>query len=136
MPVTHQGVFVQTPEIAFVTATHLSSTNKVTIFTSATSGQGTKIVAISATSTLTTSNRTCQLFIAGNLVASTTIASNAGNSGSVAPANLLSIWSALPVDNDGQRYVFLKPGNTLQAAVTVAITTSKSITLAAIGADF
>lgn len=136
MALTHQGVFVQTPEIAFVTATHGDSTNKKTIFTSATAGQGTKIVAITAVSTITTSNRTCNLFVAGNQVATQVIVSNAGNATTVPPTNILGLWTSLPKDNDGQPYFFLKAGNTLQASVTAAVTTNKAITYTAIGADF
>lgn len=136
MAVSHQGVFVQTPEIAFVTATHGDSTNKKTIFTSATSGQGTKIVSVTAVSTITTSNRTIQLFVGGNQVTTQVIVSNAGNVSTAQTCNVLGLWSGLPIDNDGQAYFFLKPGNTLQASVTAAVTTNKSITYTAIGADF
>lgn len=135
MAVSHQGVFVQTPEIASVTATHGDSTNKKTIFTSATSGSGTKIVAVTAISTIA-SNRIAQLFVAGNEMTSQTVVAGAGNDGVTANTNLLSLWTGLPVDNDGQSYFFLKAGNTLQASVTVAITTNKTITYTAIGADF
>lgn len=136
MAVSHQGVFVQTPEIASVTATHGDSTNKKTIFTSATAGQGTKIVSVTAVSTITTSNRTIQLFVAGNQVTTQVIVSNAGNVSTAAPCNVLGLWTGLPVDNDGQVYFFLKAGNTLQASVTAAVTTNKAITYTAIGADF
>lgn len=136
MTVTHQGVFVQTPEIAFVTATHGDSTNKKTIFTSATAGSGTKIVSVTAVSTITTSNRTVQLFVAGNQVTTQIMVSNAGNASTAPTANLIALWAGLPIDNDGQPYFFLKPGNTLQAAVTAAITTNKAITYTALGADF
>lgn len=135
MAVSHQGVFVQTPEIVFVTATHGDSTNKKTIFTSATSGQGTKIVSLTAINTIA-SNRVCQIFVAGNQVTANTIAASAGNDGSTINTNMLALWAGLPLDNDGQPYFFLKAGNTLQASVTVAVTTNKQITWTAIGADF
>jgi hypothetical protein len=135
MAVSHQGVFVQTPEIANVQVTHGNSTNVVTLFTSATSGQGTKIVGVTALNIMT-SNRIAHLTVAGNNVTTQTVAASAGNDGVTANTNMLGQWTGLPKDNDGQVYFFLKAGNVLGASLTVAATTNKPVWFAVLGADF
>lgn len=134
MALTHQGVFVQTPEIAIVSITNGNSTNKVTLFTSATSGAGTKIVGVTVVNVMT-SNRIAHLYVAGTEVTSQTVLASAGNDGVTANTNMLGNWP-LPKDNDGQSYLFLKPGNILAGSLTVAATTNKPAIFAVLGADF
>lgn len=135
MAVSHQGVFVQTPKIAQTFATHGNTTTPVTLYTSPTSGSGSKVVAIFAATTLA-SNRIVQISRAGNLLGSQTLSANAGNDGVTASANLLALIPGLPRDNDGQPYFFLVAADTLQCAVTVAVTTNKKVQYTAIIGDF
>jgi hypothetical protein len=134
MALSHQGVFVQTPRINVTFATNGNGTNKVILFTSTTGNQGTKVVGVTAVSTIN-SNRTVHLFVGTQQVTTAVVTSNAGNSAN-ANVNMLANWTGLPKDNDGQPYLFLQAGNTLQASPTVAVTTAKQITYAVIAADF
>jgi hypothetical protein len=46
------------------------------------------------------------------------------------------IMPGLPIDNDGQRYIYLEPGDTLQCLLTSAITAGRFMQAFAFGADF
>ena len=135
MAVSHQGVFVQTPEIAFAFVSHGNSTSNVVLFTSATSGQGSKIVGVTAINVMT-SSRISHLSVASTVVTTQTVPISAGNDGVTPNVNMLGLWTGLPRDNDGQPYFFLKAGNQLQASLTVAATTSKPVYYTVIAADF
>jgi hypothetical protein len=54
------------------------------------------------------------------------------------PVDLFSIFSVpgLPYDDDGQRFIYLEPGDLLQARVSVAIVAPNAMTMVAFGADF
>lgn len=138
MSVTATPVFVQTPKITPVAFTNSDSANtKKTIHTAG--ANGSKITGIIATST-DTSNRTAQLWLTRSatsyLLGSAVVATLAGTDGAVATANLLAALLPLPVDNDGQKYLFLVNGDTLQVSFTAQVTSAKEIDVSAIGADF
>jgi hypothetical protein len=54
------------------------------------------------------------------------------------PQNLLatSAFAGLPVDNDGQPYLFLEPGDYLGVSVVAAVTANKVLTVMALGGNF
>lgn len=61
--------------------------------------------------------------------------------GTVATVDMLSggpsgLLAGLPVDNDGQKYLLLKSGDTLELTFATALTASKRINCTVIGADF
>lgn len=62
---------------------------------------------------------------------------NAGGDGVTAGVNLLdpTLVPGLPVDNDGQPYLLLKSGDTLEVTFATALTASKTIWVHAIGGD-
>src|SRR5262245_17572867 len=139
MAVSHQPVFVQTPKITPISFTNSDSANtKKTIATAGSNGS--KVVAIQATST-DTSNRTAQLWLTRSttsyLLASKIVVTLSGTDGANPAANLLDLtqWATLPVDNDGQRYLFLESGDTLQVSFTAQVTSGKEIDVVATFGD-
>lgn len=139
MTVTATPVFVQTPKITPAAFTNADSANtKKTIHTAGTNGS--KIVGVSATST-DTSNRTAQLWLTRSatsyLLGSFVVNTLAGTDGTNPAMNLFSgFLMQLPADNDGQKYLFLESGDTLQVSFTTQVTSAKEIDVVAIGANF
>lgn len=132
--------FVATPKITPVAFTNSDSANtKKTIHTAGSSGS--KVSAVLATST-DTSSRTGQLWLTRSatsyLLGSTVVATLAGTDGSAATANLLpqTLLGSLPRDNDGQPYLFLESGDTLQVSFTAQVTAAKEIDVVAIAGNF
>jgi hypothetical protein len=139
MSVSHSPVLVQTPKITPAAFTNADSANaKKTIVTAG--ADGTKVVAVVAAST-DTSARTAQLWLTRSatsyLLGSKTVAIGAGSDGASASANLLELLAAaLPLDNDGQHYVLLESGDTLQVSFTAQVTSTKEIDVTAIAGNF
>ncbi len=139
MAVTATPVFVQTPKITPVAFTNSDSANtKKTIHTAGSNGS--KVVAILATST-DTSNRTGQVWLTrsgtSSLITSKVVPTLAGTDGAVASANVLDTsLLTLPADNDGQKYLFLVSGDTLQISFTAQVTSAKEIDVTCVAADF
>lgn len=67
-----------------------------------------------------------------------TTASNDGYANATPAKNLFSPanWPGLPVDSDGNPFIFLANGDTLQATFATAITSSDKINLNAVCSDF
>jgi hypothetical protein len=125
--------FVQNPKITPAAFTNADSANaKKTIATAA--ANGSKVVSASAAST-DTSNRTAQLWLTRSatsyLLGAAVVATLAGTDGVTPSANLLSQIPSLPHDNDGQAYVFLESGDTLQVSFTAQVTSAKEIDVVA-----
>jgi hypothetical protein len=61
-----------------------------------------------------------------------------GTNGTAPAVDILdaTLLPVLPVDNDGQRYILLEPGDELQVNSGSTVTTSKFVSVVAIGADF
>lgn len=139
MALSHQGVFVQTPKVTPKSILPADTTTKVTIATAG--ANGSKVVGITVTST-DTGTRILQVWLTRSatsyLIGSFIIPIGAGTDGAISVFNLFgsSLLPGLPVDNDGQRYMFLESGDTLQASVTVAVTAAKEIDIATIFGDF
>lgn len=138
MAVTHQPVFIQNPKITPAAFTNSDSANtKKTIHTAGSNGS--KVVSILASST-DTSNRTGQIWLTRSavsyLIASTVVTTLAGTDGAVLTVNMLATVPGLPTDNDGQRYIFLESGDTLQISFTAQVTAAKEIDVVAMAGDF
>jgi hypothetical protein len=137
MAVTATPVFVQLPKATPQSIVNADGTTKKTIATAGTNGA--KVAAIIATST-DTGTRILQLFLTRSatnyLLGSTLIAIGAGTDGVASSSNLLTSIPGLPVDNDGQPYLFLESGDTLTVAVTVAVTAAKEIDVTALFGNF
>lgn len=135
----------QTPKITpqnFVQGTDSAGTYK-TLFTAGTDGS--KITGIVASSTDGSATHVLTLVLTRSatdyIIGSYTIPINSGTSGSAVNVDLLNGGPAnlivgLPVDNDGQKYLFLESGDTLRATFATALTSSTRINIITIGADF
>ena len=138
MAVTATPVFTQTPSLSLAQILPADTTAAKTVVTAG--ANGTKVTGLSASS-----NDAARIVVISlvrsavvYILTTVTVAANAGTDGTVAATNLINttILPSLPIDNDGQPYLLLKSGDTLTAAVTVAVTAAKTISIAAIGADF
>lgn len=137
MALTATPVFVQTPNIDKTSIKPADTTALKTICTPGTNGS--KVNAVIATST-DTATRIVQLWLTRSatsfLLGSTLLAIGAGTDGVANSSNLLTTIPGLPVDNDGQPYLFLRNGDTLQVATTTTVTTAKEIDVTCIYGDF
>lgn len=140
MGVSHQGVFVQTPKITPAAFTNSDSANtKKTIATAG--SDGSKVTAVTAAST-DTAARVAQLWLTRSatsyLLGSVSVPAASGSDGSTSHGNLLisSLLPGLPMDADGQRYLFLESGDTLQVSFTAQVTSAKEIDVVAMFGNF
>lgn len=139
MAVTATPVFVQTPKITPAKFTNSDSAN--TKKTVATAGaNGSKVVAVNVISS-DTSDRTGQLWLTRSatsyLLTSTVVIAGSGNDGLISAMSLMQLGLImLPTDNDGQAYLFLESGDTLQVSFTTQVTAAKEIHVVGIFADF
>jgi hypothetical protein len=138
MAVTATPVFVQNPKVTPVAFVNATASTKQTIVSAG--ANGTKVLAMFATSTETATARTFNIWLTRSgtsyLLITYTVPINSGFDGVAAPLNMFSNWPSLPVDNDGQRYLFLESGDTLQASCTTSITAGKEIDITAVFGNF
>lgn len=132
-------VFVATPKITPAAFTNADSANtKKTIHTAGASGS--KVVAVFATSTETANARVAQLWLTRSatsyLLGSLNIPVNSGFDGSAGTINLLLLLNGLPLDNDGQPYLFLESGDTLQASTTTQVAAGKEVDITCVAGNF
>jgi hypothetical protein len=139
MAVTATPVFVQTPKNTQITILPADASTQKTLVTAG--ANGTKVVAIQFTST-DTSARVVNVNITRSavtvLVGAVNLPTLCGTDG-VTPAvdgMGVTLNPGLPIDNDGQKYVFLQSGDTLQINSQTTVTAAKTITATAIHADF
>lgn len=141
-------VFVQTPQLEGANFSANPGTYKI-IYTGGTNGS--KITGVICISTDTTASHLVQVYVnsvSASVLCSATIAdctSGAGvtvaiSSGTAtgAPAtNMLSQvnWPGLPLDSDGNPYIYLTSSQSLQATFATALGAG-AISCVAIGADF
>lgn len=142
MAVTHEGVFVQTPNC---TPQEFTNANAAQTKKQIVQGgnDGTKLVAITATSTETANARVAQVWLTTTgspqtefLVTSCNIPVNSGFDGTTASVNLMSLWTGLPTDNDGQPYFFVKSGYAIQVSLTSQVASGKKVDIVPVAADF
>ncbi len=142
MPVTSTAVFVQTPKITPITIVNGTGTGTVTAFTAGSNGA--KVVAV-----LANSNDTVARIVTLSLTRSATaytigsysVPAVSGTDGVTAGVDLLNggpatLIPGLPVDNDGQKYIFMESGDTLTVAATTTITSGKTITFITVAGNF
>lgn len=139
MAVTATPVFVQTPKISVGSLTNSDAANtKKTVCTAG--ANGTKVVSLIATSTETANARIAQIWLTrsavSTLLGSVNIPANAGFDGIVYSVNMFSLIAELPRDNDGQRYLFLESGDTLQYSCTTQVAAAKQVDAHCVSANF
>lgn len=133
-------VLPQTPFNAKVQILPADTTSLKTLRAGGSSG--TKIVSVIATSSDTSSRDVMLGTTNGGTfypIVTVNIPVTAGQVNTVNPVNCLAIGTitGLPVDNDGQSYIFLTNStDTLQIKALTTVTTAKEIDVTCIGADF
>jgi hypothetical protein len=131
--------FPKQPQNGHVQITNATNLANVTLYTGGASG--TKIVAIIATSTDSAAHDTVIKITNGGtdyFLGTKSVPANAGFATGTPAVNLLdpAVIVGLPIDSDGNPYLYLISGDTLTAAVLVQMTSGKVINLTAIGGDF
>lgn len=127
------------PQNGKVQITNATNLANVTIATPA--ANGSKLVAILASST-DTSGRDVQVKVTNGgtdfILGTKTVAANSGNAAGTPAVNLLdpTVIVGIPVDSDGNPFLLLISGDTLTAAVLTQVTSGKVINLTAVYSDF
>jgi hypothetical protein len=132
-------VYVGTPGVGVVNVVNADGTAQKTVVTAGSSG--TKVVSLTATSNDTGAKvfqvaivRSATTYILGTV----SVPTLAGTDGSTPSVNILgnSLLPGLPIDNDGQSYIFIKSGDTLVVQATTAVTATKTVTFTSVYGDF
>ncbi len=128
-------IFIGSAKNGKVQIVNADSTNWKTVYTAASSGS--KITSLIAASDDTAAHD-IQISIANGgtnyLLGTVAVAIGAGNSGTVPAVNLLDLTKlvGMPIDSDGNPYIFLINGDTLQVKALVAVTAAKTVSVSAI----
>lgn len=131
--------FVAAGRIGVVQIVNADGTNKKTVVTGG--NQHSKIVSLTATST-DTSAHNLTVSITRSAVnydlCTYTVPASAGEDAATSAVNLLAslLLPGLPIDNDGNRYLFIENGDTLTVSSNTAVTSGKVINLLAVYGDF
>lgn len=137
--------FVSTPKITptvFAQGTDAAGTYK-TIYTAGSGGS--KVVAISAMSNDSVNAHPVTVAVNRSSIVyplvTVNVPTNAGANVTTASVDVLSggpsaLMQGLPRDNDGQKYLFLQSGDTLQATFTNNLNTSANLYITVIAGDF
>lgn len=131
-------VFAGAINLGLVQIVSADASNYKSIFTAGASGS--KLVACMI-ATDETAIRVIQLAILRSAVSyvigSISIPVGSGNDGVVPAVNLLNtaLLPGLPIDNDGQVYLVMKNGDTLQGKSLTTVTAAKTIHISAYGGD-
>ena len=145
MAMTATPVFPQSPAVGlqnFVQGTDAALTYKTLL---AAGANGTKVTGVVATSSDPSAAHAFVLAIERSGVkyalTACSIPVSSGTSGSAVNVDLLSGGASaylvgLPVDNDGQKYLFLKSGDLLVGTFATALTASAKIDVITTGSDF
>lgn len=137
MAVTATPVFPQTPKSSKVQILNADASNLKTAYTGGSNGS--KITGLIAAST-DTSARDVQIGITNGgtffILYTVSVPIGAGTVAGTPPVDLLNV-TGLPIDNDGQKYLYLQSASdTLQVKALTTVTTAKEIDINAIGSDF
>ena len=130
-------MIVQTPKHGLVQIANGDASNLKTVVTAGASGS--KVTGVIASSS-DTSAKDVQIGVSRSStfypLATATIPITAGQVAGTPGIDLLSYIPGLPVDNDGQRYLYLESGDTLDAKSLTTVTTAKLISLHSVHGDF
>lgn len=102
---------------------------------------GSKVVGIVGVNAGATAHNVTLMIVNGgsNYQQNTVIlAAQAGNNGTITPVSFTapSIWPGLPVDSNGNAYLELNSGDTLEAEYATAQATTETISLYCVAADY
>lgn len=140
MAVTSTPVCVQTPKASVQQILNADASGWKTVVTGGTNG--TKVTGLMLTST-DTSSRIVQVAISRGgthyIFGTVTVAITAGTDGTTAAVAVFSssLIPNLPVDNDGQPYIFLSDASdTLDISSTTTVTSGKILNAVAVQGNF
>ena len=140
MPVTNTPVFPQTPKTTPITIVLADAQAQKTAFTAG--ANGSKVVSLTATSS-DTADRDVQVSLTRSgtsyPIGTVKVTAGSGNTSALPTIDLipnLAQIPGLPVDSDGNTYLFLESGDTLTVSALTSVTTAKQITIVAVGANF
>ena len=134
MPTSSTPVLLQTPKLGLAQILNADASTKKTVITAG--ANGTKLVSLTAASDDTVA-RVVQVILTrsatDHILASASVPAASGTDGTTAAVNLINstILPGLPVDNDGQRYLFLESGDTLAVKSTTTVSVAKTVSVAA-----
>jgi hypothetical protein len=132
-------VFPYQPQNLKVKILNATGTTLVTGYTAG--ANGSKITGIIATSTDTVA-RDIQVFITNGgtdyLLGTKNVAISSGNVNGTPSTNILdpAVIPGLPIDSDGNPFLYLISGDVLKFASLTTVTTALSVTLTTFAADF
>ena len=135
-------VTAQTPKLAvvqFLQGTDAAGTYK-TLYTGGTNG--TKVSGLWSTSEDGTAAHvvTCQLVRSAVMYGgeATNVPLNSGYAAGAAAVNLMSavVWPGLPIDGNGNPYLYLSASDLIQCTFSTALTTATYLNVGAIVSDF
>ena len=130
--------FFDVPSCSLKQIVNADSTNLVTVLTAA--ANGTKVIGIVASSD-DTSNRILTVGVARSGAfypfSVKTVTAGYGTTAALPAVNMLdpSYTVGLPYDNDGNPFLLLETGDTLEAKVATAVTAAKSVNIVVIHGD-
>lgn len=131
--------FVGTPKVGLVQIANADASNQKALVTPGASGSKVTSILFASTDAVA---RVVQISIKRSAVnyifGSVTVAITGGTDG-VTPSQMgldFSLLRGLPVDNDGQPYIFLQSGDELDISSTTTVTSGKFVNATAIYADF
>jgi hypothetical protein len=132
-------VTTQTPKAYKAQITNASGTTAVSLVTPG--ANGTKVISIVCTNTDASGYNVAFSVLRSStsyVLDTATIAAGAGTSASTPPASILNATNipGIPLDSDGNPYLFLEPTDTLQMANGSTITAGKVISCHTVAADF
>jgi hypothetical protein len=140
MAVTATPVFVQTPNIAGVQIVNADGSNQKNVMRGG--ANGSKVLALNLASS-DTSDRVVQIYInrvggTSFLLCTANVAANAGIDATVPAVDAFSSIKApgIPVDQDGQHFLFLTVNDQLNVRSTTALTATKNVDCTCVFADF
>lgn len=137
MAVKSTPVIVQTPKHGVVQILPADASNLKTVATAGTNGS--KLTSLMATSSDTAArDLTAGVSRSGTFypLGTVTVAITAGQIAATGGVDVLAAIAGLPVDNDGQRYLFLESGDTFDVKALTTVTAAKAISLHSVHGDF
>src|ERR1700687_207289 len=130
---SNSATFVATPKVTpftFLQGTDTAATFK-TVFTAGASGSKVVAIVVSTTDPSAAHLMTLRLLrsAVGYPLVNVNLPLNSGLDGVASAVNMLNpnLLPGLPIDNDGQQYLFLESGDTLEMTFATALTSGKSI---------
>lgn len=138
--VTDTPVFIQTPRAYKVQIVSASGTTAQVL--AAGGPNGTKVLSIVASNTNSGAGYNVTISVLRGtttyVLTTVNVPASSGNLASTPPVALLNLTTipGLPVDSDGNPYIYLEPTDTLQASVSVAVTSGKAVSLETVAGDF